>query len=69
MFKKVPFVKNKKTSSIHTGLLPTFVGAVCFLLVQFDIVSAGKLNAQTVGAFVTVLGVLSMWWSNWRTPK
>ena len=69
MFKKVPFVKNKKTGSAHTGLLPTFVGALSFLLIQFGVVPAKTLDAQTIGAIVTILGILSMGWSNWRTPR
>lgn len=66
--KKLP-INNKKTGMAHSGLLPTFISAVCFLLIQFGVIPAEKLNGQAVSAIVVVVGAIAMWWTNWRTPK
>jgi hypothetical protein len=54
---------------LHTGLLPTFVGALCLLLVKFGIVSAQTLDGETVGAIVMVLGVGALFVRNYVKPK
>jgi hypothetical protein len=57
--------KNKETGLSHTALLPTFVGAVCFLLVKFGIVNPAILDGETVSAIVTVLGIGALIWRSY----
>lgn len=57
-------VTNPQTGITHTGLVPTIVGATCFLLVKFRIVPADKLDGEAVSLLVTLIGGL---WMLWRT--
>lgn len=53
---------NKKTGLPHTGLLPTFVSGICFLLVKFGAVSAVTLDTETVTVIIGLSGIAAVVW-------
>lgn len=61
-------LKNKKTGAAHTASISALVGAVCFLLAQFNIVPPEKFTAEAVSAIVTVASVLAMFWRQYIRP-